>query len=180
MDYRDDDDFSCILHAATYGNLDLLKWLVEKGYNVNDVCEGGKNCILLASKWGEIETVKWLSKNGCTLQDRDEDFNTCIILASRGGHLELVKWLIENGCSLDEMNTFGTCLKNTIYHTRDKVDLIIWMLSNGSSLDNNSYLDKNGNVIHCSSLTCERLLEVRGHYETVKRILSTKSTKSNR
>lgn len=53
-----------ILHAADYGQTEVVKFLIEKGANVNIVDEYGI-CPLLAAIWeGHAETAEVLLKSG--------------------------------------------------------------------------------------------------------------------
>jgi hypothetical protein len=73
-------------YAATYGHLDVIKWLHENRIEgcTRDVMSG-------AAYNGHLDIVKWLYEN------RTDGFAAGgMCLAAWSGHLNIVKWLYEN------------------------------------------------------------------------------------
>ena len=75
--------------ACKNGDLELVKYLVEKGVHVDDYA------IRYASEYGHFEIVKYLFEKGAPISD------WAISNASMHGHLEIVKYLFEKGASID-------------------------------------------------------------------------------
>ena len=73
--------------AATFGHLELVRWLCrERGLAMD---EGVMNC---AAGSGNLELVKWLRGAGCPW-----NFDTCHWAIDKG-HVEVLRWLHSNGC----------------------------------------------------------------------------------
>ena len=73
--------------AATYGHLELLKWLCsEGGFAMDD------KVMRWAAYGGKLEVVQWLRGNGCPWH-----ISTCTYAMMRGP-IEVLRWLRENGC----------------------------------------------------------------------------------
>ena len=53
-----------LVHSITYKSLKSLQFFVEKGANIEGVCEN-KTPLMYAIKYGELELVKYISRKGC-------------------------------------------------------------------------------------------------------------------
>lgn len=57
-------NWTALMEASYYGNLNLVKFLVENGANVNIKNQHGHTAICRASLTNKIEVVKYLKENG--------------------------------------------------------------------------------------------------------------------
>ena len=109
-------DRTVLASACFDGNLELAKWLVSKGANVNAVSnvEVASSVLQMACVTGNVEVAKWLVSVGanphyscvracvfsCVQSERCDEFlieqagHTVLMAAARGGCLEIVKWLV--------------------------------------------------------------------------------------
>ena len=91
---------SVLLLAASYGHLDLVRWLLSHGSNIAEIDDFGQTAFQLAASHGYLEIIKWLylnfkiDVNQKTRGSENAFGDNALILASGGGHLEVVKWLI--------------------------------------------------------------------------------------
>src|SRR5579872_1055228 len=85
-----DEDTICAV-AAEYGRLEILKWLYEQSYELNEM-----TCAKAAGN-NQLEILKWLRSKGCPWDD-----STCNS-AAIGGHLEVLEWVRLNGCTWDHI-----------------------------------------------------------------------------
>lgn len=86
------------LHAAARaGELDMIKFLVESGMDINRN-EGVPKSAPIAhvASEGEIGIVEYLFDNGAILDVSDPNRNP-LFSAIYGGHLNIVKYLVQNG-----------------------------------------------------------------------------------
>ena len=75
-------EWRTLLHLASlHGPLEVVKYLVEAGANLqaNDNC--GNIPFLLASWKGRLQMVKYLAEAGATLEAKDSCGNTTLLLA---------------------------------------------------------------------------------------------------
>ena len=104
---------SCILNAAAYGHLEMVKWLSEHGCSIHEQNHEKSNCILQASKLGNIETIQCLMEQGCSLQDANM-YGTCIMNASIYENEETVIWMLSKGSSISENTIKTTSCENLL------------------------------------------------------------------
>ncbi len=79
--------------AAESGQLNILKWAIEKEF-YSDYNWDSKICTI-AARHGHLETLKWARENYY-----DWSPITCLN-AALNGHLHILKWAVENGCKWD-------------------------------------------------------------------------------
>ncbi len=135
----------CLL-AAESGNLDILKWLIENKYYINNhICEvaalnghidiikwiwennyfwDDKTCSFAAIN-GHLEIIKWARANGC-----DWNKNVCSN-AAEFGHLNVLKWARKNGCEWDAKTCASAAFNNHL-------NILIWARENSCEWDNNT------------------------------------------
>lgn len=89
------DNDQCLLNAAQFGHLNIVKFLVKKGANIH---ADDEHAIYEASKKGHLDIIKYLVKKGADVNARD---GNVLMFASINGNLELVKFLIENGADMN-------------------------------------------------------------------------------
>jgi hypothetical protein len=88
--------------AASSGNLKMLKWLRNKGCPMNEyTCNG-------AAGSGNLKILQWLHSKGYPWNE-----HTCTA-AAREGHLETLQWLHGQGCPLDAEIWYGAMSHPTI------------------------------------------------------------------
>ena len=125
--------------AAEAGQVELLKWLREKGYHWRYTCwkAAGKGHLealrwsiskgapwdritvaCAAARGGHIEVLAWLRETGCPWK-----VQICSEAAA-GGHIEVVKWLKANGCPWDQ-RTCESAAKN------GQLETLKWLRQNG-------------------------------------------------
>jgi ankyrin repeat protein len=103
------------LHVATFGgHLEVVKYLIEKGVNVNTrnlwsdktplhwAARGkGKPPLHWAACGGNLEMVKYLIEKGTDVNTKNKNETTPLHWAAFGGHFEVVKYLIEKGADVN-------------------------------------------------------------------------------
>ena len=87
---REDDNCTMAHDAASYGHLELVRWLCgEGGFEMDEWV------MRWAARSGNLELVQWLRGAGCPW-----DYWTCY-WAVDFGHVEVLRWARANGCSWD-------------------------------------------------------------------------------
>lgn len=87
--YRQHLDDTIFNVAATYGNLDIMKWLLENN------CPWNEYTFRFAVKHGNLENIKWLYDNGCPFDSWA--FNCAL----QSGNKTIIQWLKEHNCPID-------------------------------------------------------------------------------
>ena len=62
--------YTMLIFAATYGHLDILKYLVELGADVNEASDNGETPLLRACHFNRIDLLAYLISKGANLDHR--------------------------------------------------------------------------------------------------------------
>lgn len=89
------------LASIEYENLEMIKYLLEKGADINVKNEDGSTALMTASMYGNLEIIKYLIENGADINSKDNDDSTALIYASKWGNLETVEYLVKNGADIN-------------------------------------------------------------------------------
>jgi ankyrin repeat protein len=91
--------------AAKKGDLDMVKLLVEAGFDVDDRDSfGSESPLIKASYYGKLQVVKYLLEKGADIKLTDYKGNTALLNAAYNGHTDVVKELLKNGAEINERN----------------------------------------------------------------------------
>jgi ankyrin repeat protein len=87
------------LHMATIaGNTDIIKFLLEKGADINLPSElTGSSALLMASSRGKLDIVRFLLSREADTGSKNLDNRTALYLAANEGHYEVVQALLRKG-----------------------------------------------------------------------------------
>jgi len=85
--------YTALTVASRYDYLDIVKFLVERGADVNAKSDVGQTALIEASEWGRLDVVKLLVERGANIMAKDDDGWTALSIASRIGCLDIVKLL---------------------------------------------------------------------------------------
>lgn len=98
VDLENESGDTALQYAASGKNLDLVRYLVEKGADINTRGFYDGTPLMGASSKGNLDIVEYLVKkdSDVNLQDAVEGW-TALIFASMNGHLNVVKYLVKNG-----------------------------------------------------------------------------------
>jgi ankyrin repeat protein len=118
-------------NAALSGNLEMVKWLVEKGLNVNTKNKDDWYVIHSAARSGNLELVKWLNEHGANIFVKSNYDSTLLHVAAEKGHLQLVKWLVEEkGLDVNAPNGSDQT-PMMLAALEDKYDVRDWLKAKG-------------------------------------------------
>ena len=93
--------------ACEVGNLEAVKYLVEKGADINVKDMWGETSLHYACRKGHLEVVKYLVEKGEGIHAKNKYGNIPLYLACQHGHLEVVKYLVEKGADVNAKNKYG-------------------------------------------------------------------------
>jgi len=90
-----------LCYASSCGNLELVKDLVKKGEEVNQINELSETPLLLACKGGHLNVVEFLVESGADVdQAETENGVRPIHVAAEKGYFDIVKFLVKSGVSV--------------------------------------------------------------------------------
>lgn len=103
-----DTVFGSWLHvAADQGKIDILKYLIECGIDIN--CNGGisgGDALHSAARHGYVDIIDILYINGAKL-DTSEATKNPLFAAICNGHYEVAKYLVDNGIDITVSYSIG-------------------------------------------------------------------------
>jgi ankyrin repeat protein len=144
--------------TAKYGNIDVMKYFIEKGLDVcdrkyNSKSKGSRNLLRLAAKYNQFHIVRYLVEvikvNVCA---RD---NLAVREAASHGHLKIVKYLVENGADIYVQNNYAVRSAAQYGH----LDMVKYLVE-----DQKADIFAQGNYAICSA-------SMNGHLNIVKYII---------
>ncbi len=93
------DGFPVVALAAVFGQLDVVRYLAEKGADINAAATNGTGYSALtgAVASGHAAIAKWLLESGANANYRYGSGYSPLLTAAANGHLEIVKLLITHG-----------------------------------------------------------------------------------
>lgn len=164
--------------AAHYGQLEIVKCLIEKGVDFHFHDEKVLRC---AAEWRQFEIVKYLIEKGANLRAYDD---ATLIWAAENGQLEMVEYLIERGADIHadgeqslKMASINGHWEMVKYLIEKGADLHSWDVkplkwaAKSGHLETVKYLIEKGANIHANN---EEALIWAAHYgyvETVKYLI---------
>ena len=99
---------------ASRDNLEIIKYLVKKGANVNAKDDDGSTALIEACGFGDLEIIKYLVKKGANVNAKDDDNFTVLMMAAKGlscgpldDNLETVKFLVKKGANVNAKDGDG-------------------------------------------------------------------------
>ena len=123
-----------LVEAAKGGHLEIVKYLLEKGGNINDKDDKCRTALIYASMSVDLETVKYLIEKGADVNAKDNNGSTALMDASSGGCLEIIKYLIENGADINDKDNDGSTA--LIYASRKgHLETVEYLLEKGADVN---------------------------------------------
>ena len=96
------------LHSASSeGHLQVVRYLLRRGINVNVRNSGDDTPLLLASGQGHLDVVQCLLEHGADMNLLDDQNNTPLTLAAYSGHVNVVRFLLEHNADVNSRDEDG-------------------------------------------------------------------------
>ncbi|OVA06696.1 Tetratricopeptide TPR-1 [Macleaya cordata] len=112
---KDEDGRGALHFAASRGNLNICKYLIEELKLDVDVKDGtGETPLARATIEGRLSTVEYLLEKGANPEISDDENVTPLHCAAMRGHKEIITLLLSRGINVDVINDFGTPLQYAV------------------------------------------------------------------
>lgn len=100
-------NLSPLRHAARSGSIEVVKFLINQGAEINAKAADNGTALSAASLKGHIDIVKLLIQHGATIDIIDKDGESPLMNASSEGRTEIVRYLLEKGANKTFKNKKG-------------------------------------------------------------------------
>ena len=101
VDARDKNGFTplklAMMKAMFAGELDMAKFLLAHGADVDATMEDGVTYLMMVAGMGKLYMVKFLVAEGANIKARNVDGHTPLMLAEGKGHLDVAEFLKQHG-----------------------------------------------------------------------------------
>ena len=145
VDARDRYGRTALMEASAYGHLEMLKFLVAQGADVNAESNTDSTALHTASWFwphqeglsisdiGEqkLEIIKFLISKGADVNAENDFDRTALINASIHGHLEMLKFLVSQGAKVNVRDNDG---RRALFWASERKDekMIAFLKSKGA------------------------------------------------
>ena len=132
------DNIACALHAAAqYGHNDLLKYLINKGANVNNAGKYGYTPLHVAGEKGQVEVLRELLNHGANVNTANKDNFTPLHVAVWNGHVDVVRELLKHGANVNTANKSFTPLH--VAGRNGHLEVVRELLKHGANMSTASH-----------------------------------------
>jgi len=127
------NNFTPLTYAA-YTHLDQVKFLVERGADINVVDGYGHTPLMIASGYGKLDTIRYLVEQGADLHMKNYKGFNALLISAKYGEFDTMKYLVEQGAQLHEKNNKGDdafllCLRH------NNLDMVKYLLDQGADIN---------------------------------------------
>ncbi len=155
---------SCIKYFNTpfadvshFGYLDIVKYLVANGADINAKSDNGGTALMFAARDGQLEIVKYLVSKGANVNYTSKHYWTALKTAAGNGQLEVVKYLISKGANI---------------RIKGREDVLIQALIFANNVELVKYLVSKGANVNAKDSSGESILMFARKLETIKYLIS--------
>jgi len=128
------DPESNLIRAAEFGQLEVVKMLVDRGVHVDASSLDGVTPLMFAAQNGDVEIMNYLIEHKADVNASPYNAVTPLIGAARTDHYDAVRILLDSGAEVDAKDELGLTpiMHAAAYNYPDIVELLI---ENGASLE---------------------------------------------
>jgi len=139
VNFQDKDGCTALINAATYGNLDSLKILLEAGADVNLRNNEGETAIgtvAYSSESTDGEMIDLLISKGANINTKNNYGETSLFYAVAYGYKDLVETLLSRGASVSVKNNEGeTPIWEVCSASENNKEILDILLSKGANIN---------------------------------------------
>ena len=104
IEFRDDTlNRTALMFATKHRHMNIVKLLVDRGADVNNVALDGTNCILLACMFGCTDILKFFLENGASIHFQGGALGLTLLLAATyKNNIGIMEELLKRGVDIDD------------------------------------------------------------------------------
>ena len=108
VDEQRQRNFQELMHAATTGDLDKIKFMIAKAVNIDVSDHEGTTPLMAASYSGHVEIMGLLLDAGVPIDAKDSSGYTALMFACNAGQQSTARYLVERGANIHETDKDGS------------------------------------------------------------------------
>lgn len=114
--------FTALHYAVENGNLEMVKFLIDKGSNIEARSKYGDTPLIRAAYMGHLDIVNFLISKGADLDAQSALGVTPLITSAGLDRLNIVKVLVEAGADIEFVSNRGySAIKNAKAQNKDRI-----------------------------------------------------------
>ncbi|XP_055839238.1 protein fem-1 homolog B [Episyrphus balteatus] len=143
--------------AAGMGHLNIVKFLVQKGADLNHKTKAHSSPLRAACYEGRLDIVRYLIEHGADVNLANTWNNTCIMIAAYKGHLLVVDTLLKKGADPNEK---ALCGGTALHYAAEcgYLEICQLLLDHGAKIQKNE--DGLTPVLHAAERSHENIVEM--------------------
>lgn len=141
---------SFLMYAAEKNKIEIVKYLLQNGANVNYVNKNFGTALHYASGTADRDVISLLLNSGLKVNTPAKNTKTPLMIASEGGNFNIVEYLIQQGANINDLDEFNESALT--YAVNDgNIKIIRLLVKKGADLN---ILDEDGTpLLHKAVLT---------------------------
>ena len=105
MNYKDEMGCTPLIHAAMIGDINVMKFLIDAGADVNRNDCKGNTALLISSQQDRSDIVKLLINSGADVNIPDKTGKTALMMASEQGNDNMIVVLLKSGADVNTVDS---------------------------------------------------------------------------
>lgn len=151
---------TCLIYASYKNRLEIVRFLLEKGADVNACNNEGFTALMYASRNNNFEVVCLLLEKGANVNKYNFYNCTALLYASYNNNLELFRLIIKTGANVNKYDSY----KNTalmITSQNNNLEMVRLLLQQEADV----------NICNSKGFTALDLAIKKGHYKIIEVLL---------
>jgi len=121
-------------YACKGGHVDIIKFLIQHGCNIDSIARFGRTPLQLACRYEKLDAVRVLLENGADVNGLRKE-NTPLNTACYFNNLDIVKVLIENGANIEAIDICEKHTPLTFASERGYMEIVKFLIENGANIE---------------------------------------------
>ncbi len=115
--------------------MDIVKYLIEKGADVNAKDYYGVTALMYAALYGHLDIVKYLVEHGADVNAKNVNGDLALMYASNYGHTDIVKYLVEKGSDVNAKEYFRGVTALMFASREGHFDIVKYLIEHGADVN---------------------------------------------